>query len=179
MSLFWVESINKKNAILNDALKKEKDILYTNCISDLINNTSVKSMKRFIQHSNVSCLEHCVNVSYYSFLVCRFLGLDCCSAARGGLLHDLFLYDWHIASPKCGKHAFVHPSIALQNAEIFELNDMEKDIIKKHMWPLTIIPPRYPESLIVSFIDKYCAVIETLRLCRKSRLWLKELMNNA
>lgn len=136
-------------------------------------------MKNYTQHGNVSCLEHCINVSYYSFLVCRFFGLDCCSAARGGLLHDLFLYDWHNNSavkPRKGMHAFVHPSIALQNAEIFSLNDIEKDIIKKHMWPLTIVPPRCPEALVVSFIDKYCAVIETFKLCRKSRSRLKELI---
>lgn len=162
--------------------KKQNCDSFTDCISDLISNNSVKSMKRFIQHSDVSCLEHCVNVSYYSFLVCRFLRLDCCSAARGGLLHDLFLYDWHRNStekPRKGMHAFTHPKIALQNAGIFNLNDIEKDIIKKHMWPLTIIPPRYPEALVVSFVDKYCAVIETFKLCRESRLRLKKLMNNA
>lgn len=178
MSLFWMESINKRNTISNNAKQKEKDILYTNCIFNVINNASVRSMERFIQHSNVSCLEHCVNVSYYSFLVCRFFGLDCCSAARGGLLHDLFLYDWHVTSPKEGKHAFIHPSIALQNAEIFELNDIEKDIIKKHMWPLTIVPPRYPESFIVSLIDKYCAVIETFKLFRKNRRRINLLVSN-
>ena len=37
---------------------------------------------------------------------------------------------------------------------------MEKDIILKHMWPLTIIPPRYLESFIVSIIDKIVATGE-------------------
>ncbi len=37
------------------------------------------------------------------------------------------------------------------------LSKKEEDIIKKHMWPLTIIPPVYMESLIVSLIDTFCS----------------------
>ena len=28
------------------------------------------------------------------------------------------------------------------------------------MWPLTITPPKYPESYVVTMMDKYCAAIE-------------------
>jgi len=30
------------------------------------------------------------------------------------------------------------------------LNEIEEDIIRKHMWPLTLVPPKYKESFIVS-----------------------------
>jgi uncharacterized protein len=142
--------------------------LYCECVNDLMDSVTVKSMSNFVQHSDVTCLDHCISVSYGSYRLCRFLKLDCRSAARGALLHDLFLYDWHVASPQRGLHAFVHPSIALENAGVFELNDTEKDIIKKHMWPLTVIPPRHSESLIVSLVDKYCAMCETSGLFRNS-----------
>jgi uncharacterized protein len=89
------------------------------------------------------------------------MGLDYVAAARGGLLHDLFLYDWRVAELERGKHAFRHPGIALENAKrIFTLNKIEQDIIEKHMWPLTIKPPMYYESLIVCIVDKYCATLE-------------------
>jgi uncharacterized protein len=61
-------------------------------------------MEKFIQHSDVSCLEHCMSVSYNSYLICRRLGLNYQAAARGGLLHDLFLYDWHVSKPENGLH---------------------------------------------------------------------------
>jgi uncharacterized protein len=94
-------------------------------------------------------------------LVCRYLGLDYCSAARGGLLHDFFLYDWHITKQQKGLHGFTHPYTALKNANrFFNLNDLEKDIIVKHMWPLTIRLPKYKETLIVVLVDKYCAIME-------------------
>ena len=56
------------------------------------------------------------------------------------MLHDLFLYDWRINDPsRKGLHAFRHPRIAFNNSsEIFDLNEKEKDIILKHMWPLTV-----------------------------------------
>lgn len=134
---------------------------YVNCISDLFKHENVKSMVNYIQHGDVSCLEHSIRISYRSFVICRFLRLDWASVARGGLLHDYFLYDWH--NSPCKWHGFVHPKLALANASRdFDLNNIEKNIIKTHMWPLTIIPPRYLESFIVCLVDKYCSLFETL-----------------
>ena len=42
------------------------------------------------------------------------------------------------------------------------------DIIKKHMFPMTLVPPKYLESWIVCWIDKKCSTRETLqRRCRE------------
>lgn len=136
---------------------------YERCIHDLIQHETVYSMKNYIQHRDISCLKHSLYVSYSSYLVCKWLRLDYRSAARGGLLHDFFLYDWHIGKLYIGFHRFMHPYIALKNAtQYFHLNELEKDIIQKHMWPLTIKFPRYRESFIVSFVDKYCAAREII-----------------
>jgi uncharacterized protein len=34
---------------------------------------------------------------------------------------------------------------------------VERDIILKHMWPLSLIPPRYIETVIVVVMDKVVA----------------------
>lgn len=150
----------------------EYEIEYKKCVKDLIDNDAVQSMKKFVQHSDISCLEHCINVSYNSYLICKHLGLDYRSAARGGLLHDLFLYDWHITKPEKGLHAFTHPYAALKNANnYFKLNDKEKDIIQKHMWPLTLKFPKCKEAFIVSFVDKYCASMEVIRTNNREHLY--------
>jgi uncharacterized protein len=47
------------------------------------------------------------------------------------------------------------------------MNNIEKDIIEKHMWPLTLRLPRYKESYVVLMVDKYCAFSETLNLISK------------
>lgn len=132
-------------------------------IKDVKENDTVVKMKNFIQHYNTTCYEHCYKVAYLSYIICKKFNLDYKAAARAGFLHDLFLYDWHI---KCKDHkplhGFRHPYIALSNAtKLYELSKKEQDIIKKHMWPLTVIPPRYLESYIVSSVDKYCALHES------------------
>ena len=148
---------------------KYKD--YLDCVSDLLANDLVRSMGKYPHHSAMNCLEHCVNVSYVSYRICRRLRLDARSAARGGLLHDFFLYDWHVTQLEQGLHGFHHAKLALQNATThFDLNDMEKDIIRKHMWPLNITPPRYRESFVVVIADKYCTIIEVLKIGERKRI---------
>ena len=141
---------------------------YKKCVNDLIFHPSVQTMKQFNHHSSVTCFDHSIHVSLYSYLICKYLGLDYNSAARGGLLHDLFLYDWRTTKLDSGKHGFKHPKIALNNAaKFFKLNHTEKDIIIKHMFPLTIHPPIYKESIVVCLIDKFCATLEIMGVCPK------------
>lgn len=140
-----------------------EDKEFISIMDDIINNETVQKMKNFRQHYNSSCFEHCLCVSYYSYLICKKLHLDYKSVARAGMLHDLFLYDWRTrVDGRKGLHAFTHPKTALENSlELFDLNDKEKDIILKHMWPVTIVPPKYLESYIITFVDKHCAISET------------------
>lgn len=150
----------KLNMFVKSSSLKE----YTECVDDLLQNQVTHSLENFIQHGSVTGFDHSLSVSYYSFLICKLLRLDYCSAARGGLLHDLFLYDWHKSKVFSGMHTFSHPHTALENAsKHFELNKLEKDIIVKHMWPVTIKPPKYKESFIVSCVDKYCAILEVVK----------------
>ncbi|KFZ26589.1 MAG: hypothetical protein KQ78_01178 [Candidatus Izimaplasma bacterium HR2] len=145
-------------------IKNEKHlIIYNDCVSDLIETKIVQSMDQYIQHGEITCLDHCKNVSLKSYKVCKFLNLDYKSASRGALLHDFFLYDWHIPGSHVGLHGFRHSKISLNNAEKhFELNKKEKDIILTHMWPLTLRFPKYKESFVVSIVDKFCSSKETL-----------------
>lgn len=146
-----------------------ENIEFYSIIRDLINTDSVQEMKKYRQHYDTSTYEHCFNVSYISYKICKKLNLDYISAARGAMLHDLFLYDWRNSSKNLdGLHAFVHPKIALKNAsKLFDLSEKEKDIIVKHMWPVTISFPKYKESYIVTFVDKYSALRETYKYYRK------------
>mgnify|MGYP003609176246 FL=1 len=138
---------------------------------DIILSSDALEMKQFTQHGTTSVFEHCVSVAKFSLLFSYFLEktihlkVDRDSLVRGALLHDYFLYDWHDRTPELRIHSFTHPGIALHNADRdFELNDIERDIIGKHMFPLTVVPPRYRESVIVCLADKWCALCETFRI---------------
>lgn len=129
------------------------------CIKDIISHPVVLQMKNFYQHCDTDCYDHCLNVAYNNFRICRHLGLDARSAARGGMLHDLFLYDWRQHRRKTGDrlHAITHPIAAYKNArKYFKLNKIEKEVITKHMWPVSVIPPRYAETYVICLTDKYC-----------------------
>lgn len=164
LSLNITNKIEEFRGSLNEKWKQIHNFEeYRNCIDDLIYSAPVQKMKQFKHHCHVTCFEHSLNVSFYSFLLCRALGLDYKAAARGGLLHDLFLYDWRTTRLSHGKHGFVHPRLALNNAStVSSLNEVERDIILKHMFPLTWQPPSYKESLIVCLVDKYCACAEII-----------------
>lgn len=78
-------------------------------------------------------------------------------------MHDYFLYDWHDGARGRNTHGFTHPAKALKNADRdFTLSDTERDIIKKHMFPLTVVPPKNREAWIVCVVDKVCSVYEAL-----------------
>ena len=106
-----------------------------------------------------------------TILFVKNYGLDYVSATRAGMLHDLFLYDWRVRNDTKKKlHAFYHPRLALENSlKLFNLNKKEQEIILKHMWPVTVIPPRYLETYITTLVDKYCAIEESFLHYKKNR----------
>ena len=147
---------------------KYKDNEFFNIIKDLLENDTIDSLRIYKHHYGSNRFEHCLSVAYYSYKICKFLHLDYKSIARAGILHDLFLYDCESKEFRPKFHIWKHPRIALENAEkLCILNDKERDIILKHMWPITPIPPRYIESFIITFVDKYCAFVEWSRYCNK------------
>lgn len=149
---------------LNLQLTSELNDEYISCISDLLENNMIHDLDNYVHHLNYSRLEHCLHVSYLSYMVCKKRGLNYPAAARGGLLHDFYFYDSRHDKPERGIHCLCHPAIALENAEKhFQLNEVERDIIAKHMWPVTLKPPKYQESFVVTFLDKYCAAREFAR----------------
>ena len=121
----------------------------------------------YIQHGNTSCLLHSIAVAYYCYRLSvrfGFLKLNNRELIRGALLHDYFLYDWHIPDKNRPLHGFYHPTAALKNAESdFSLSERERDIIAKHMFPLTLKPPAFKESYVVCLVDKVCSVYEIFK----------------
>ena len=119
----------------------------------------------FLQHGGISVHQHCVSVAYLSCWIAWRLHLkvEYSSLIRGALLHDYFLYDWHDKDSSHKLHGFHHAKTALKNASLdFELTEIEKDIIAKHMFPLNIKLPKYRESYIVTLADKICSSYEVL-----------------
>ncbi len=136
-----------------EKLKKEFFVL----IEPFITHPAVLKLKDSYHHRDKTRLMHVVEVAYISFLIAKKMSLDVSATVKGAMLHDLFYYDWLREGPRL--HGFRHPKISLENAKkFFTLSKKEEDIIKKHMWPLTPIPPLYLESLVVSLVDTFCSL---------------------
>lgn len=146
---------------------RDFDRMFTAYALPVIFESRLLLTREYNQHGSTSCFAHCVAVAYYSAKLAHALGVDCDMAClvRGALLHDYVFYDWHDRDKSHQLHGFRHPGLALKNAlEDFDLGPVEQNIILRHMFPLTPIPPIYRESLLVCLADKYLSVLEILRL---------------
>ncbi len=145
---------------------------FLNCVGDLLDTPQVQSMRGQPHHPGVTCYEHSVFVAYVAFRLARRWRLDVRSAARGGLLHDLYLYDPRDRSAHPGNQCFDHPKFALRNARALcgRLNAKEENIIISHMWPLARWAPHCREACVVNLADKLCAVAEVAGYWKRSKV---------
>ncbi len=88
--------------------RTKENLEFYECIRDIVSHPAVLEMKKYYQHCDTDCYEHCLDVAYNNYKICKKLGLDARSAARGGMLHDLFLYDWREHSKEDGRPAARH-----------------------------------------------------------------------
>ncbi len=131
---------------------------------DILRSPNMQKERNFMQHGTTDCFTHSICVAYMALRIAQVLhikNINKKSLVRGCLLHDFFLYDWHDKASACKFHTFMHPIISLKNAEKeFVLNNIERDIIRKHMFPLCFPFPKYKESFIITIADKCCAISE-------------------
>lgn len=150
-------------------LTRQEEIHFNNQIRVLSDDERIAQMKSFISHGTKSTYDHCMDVTKMSYFLSRRVpfSVDEATLLRGAMLHDYYLYDWH--KPHGYLHGFFHPGKALKNANRdFRLNVKEQNIIKSHMWPLTLTClPLSKEAWIVCIADKICATRETFMERRK------------
>jgi len=137
------------------------------------------------QHGTTTVLKHSRNVAYNSLILAKKLEekfnlkFDYNTLIIGAFLHDFFIYDWHKKESGHRLHGYMHPKIASKNAlEICNVDNNVCKIIKTHMWPLTITKiPASREAIIVCMVDKYIALIETLKKYGKGNKKQNEICN--
>ncbi|MCM1168152.1 MAG: HAD family hydrolase [Lachnospiraceae bacterium] len=149
-------------AVLSKKDLSKQDEYYA-CVRDILDSREVLSLGAFRHHCGTTRLQHSLNVSYYNFLLCRFFKLNAKSAARAGLLHDLFFYDRRTHEKIANSHPAEHANIAFYNAsQMFPISELEGDMIINHMWPMTKHLPRHRETFMITLVDKFCAVAEVM-----------------
>jgi uncharacterized protein len=131
-------------------------------IREILEHPAFLSLSLYRHHGKQSRLLHVVAVAELVFVAARLRGFDAVSATRAALLHDFYFYDRSMERRK--GHWNTHPLVALENAmKYFELNDIERDAIERHMWPITNQRPRFQESRLVSLADKASTLLDVRR----------------
>lgn len=150
-------------------------------VEDILLNDEFQKRKYFLHHHNLSVWDHSILVSFKAFLVAKYFGADTRVCAIAGLLHDFYSQAWlysselekiddgkylrdcNVKKPFFKMHGFVHANdAALNYVKYFpELkDDRVTNAIKRHMFPLNIVPPKYKEGLIITVIDKINTINE-------------------
>jgi len=143
-----------KNAALFDSFAKE-----------ILEHDVFSESKKHIQHGRTSVYEHSLSVARLSFSMGEFFNVkDKRSLVRSALLHDFFLYDWHVPEKMWSLHGWTHPVAAAENAKkYFNVSEKEYSLIRTHMWPFTLLhPPKYKEGWLICICDKIASLGETL-----------------
>lgn len=145
-------------------------------VKPIINSKEFQKRK-FMKHHDDSVFEHSVSVSFCSYKLAlkRKKSLEfCISCAVAGLLHDFYPRAWQYSSSlkylddsysarfndkenNRDLHGFTHPRDALENSKKFYkefLNKEVEDAILRHMFPLTIIPPKHLVGWYITLADK-------------------------
>lgn len=132
----------------------------------ILRNSEFQRRRTFLHHQD-SVYEHSLRVGYVAYriakIVSKYKKINIRNVVIGALLHDFYLVPWreYKNSIFFKMHGFVHGKIASDNAYSFFPKLMNKRIenaIKRHMFPLTLIPPRYIEGWIVTISDKYVSL---------------------
>ncbi len=131
-------------------------------IRDIVKTKEFRSMKCCKHHIKGSVYEHSIKVAYLCYKHHKKHGtsIDLGEFVRGALLHDFYLYDWHDMLPGHRLHIFTHPKYALLNAikHYPELTGRQQDMIGRHMFPLTLLPPKTRVGWLVCYYDKIAAL---------------------
>lgn len=146
-------------------------------IRDIIASEEYIGMKRYKHHVKGSVYDHSIKVAYLCYKHHKRFGTKTPlrEFVRGALLHDYYLYDWHDKEHKF--HGFTHPRRALENAlaKYPDLTHRERDMIRRHMFPLTPIPPRTKAGWLICFYDKVAAVSD---YCGKNKWKCRAVVHN-
>jgi uncharacterized protein len=140
------------------------DSYFDSVIQEFTLDEEYQTLNNYFAHGSISVYSHSLFVAERSYLYAKKknLDLDYRSLIRGAMLHDFYLYDWHKKHKGHRLHGFRHPAWALHNALLrFPLNLKERNIIRSHMFPLTLLhPPLSKEARIVCHMDHYEARVE-------------------
>lgn len=143
-------------------MQKSNDEFYS-LVQDIVDNEKFNKLSTELHHG-LSRYDHSMRVAKWTYKIgkkCNIKKLN--ETTRAALLHDFYTNE-ELKGNSGLKNLKVHPNQALENSmKYFELDQVQQDIIKSHMFPCTLTVPKYKESWLVSGVDKLVGTYEMIR----------------
>ena len=173
--------LRAKRFDMEGRVKNDKKLFYEE-LNKLVMDSRIRRLSKYPQHNGSNTLTHCVQVAKRSFALAEEFGwdIDEKELARGAMLHDYYQYDIKEEGFSAYHHGTSHPLTAMKKAqEDFDLTEKERNIIRGHMWPLTLAhPPKSKEAILVCLADKDIATREFARPeIRKAKKLAEKVLN--
>ncbi len=151
---------------------------FDSIINDIKNHPEFLKLKDEFHHG-ISRYEHSLRVSKMVYQMTKKLNLDYERATRAALLHDFF-FNEDVKEYNAKKTLQIHPLYACQNAMLyFDIDDMQQNMIRSHMFPVFLERPKYKESIVLTIADKIVATHEMYRykLAATLGIWMIFIFN--
>ncbi len=129
-------------------------------VKDILDNQEFNKLNNELHHG-ITRYDHVLRVAKTTYKFSRFFHMKNTElTTRAALLHDFYTDSQMMESNKVAKLT-IHPNLAYENAlKYYDINDLQANIIKSHMFPLKGEIPKYKESWLVSAVDKLVAAYE-------------------
>ncbi len=141
--------------------------MYMQDLAELLRTPEVQHLKKYKQHRVTNNYTHCRHVALISYRLAKryHIKVDEQALLVGSIFHDYYLYDIKEQQISDYYHGTTHAAVAIANVEKFrKLTELERNIIRSHMWPLPFIQrPKSKEAWLVCIADKICAHLEMYR----------------
>lgn len=136
---------------------------FNSLVEDITNNNKFNKLNKELHHG-ITRYEHSMRVAKWTYKICNVFNMKKKNeVTRAALLHDFYV-DKDLVSAHGYEKLGEHPDVALENSlKYFNLDELQQDIIKSHMFPCTTAIPKYKESWLVSAVDKTVSTYEMLR----------------
>lgn len=136
--------------------------------AEIIDSERFRAAEAIPHHLAGNVAQHSLNVARESCRIAEWLNrhgakVDVKDAVRGSLLHDIGMTEKEVFRSPSWKKAYSHPDRGAKLArEEYRANDVQEDAVRRHMWPICLIPPKHAAGWIVSAADKICSIKEIL-----------------
>ncbi|MBP5169641.1 MAG: HD domain-containing protein [Oscillospiraceae bacterium] len=136
--------------------------------AEVLNSERFLTAWNIPHHPHVSVAQHSLHVAKESCRLAEWLNrhgahVSVDDAILCGLLHDIGMTENRVFSSPSWIKAYTHPQHGVDVAEKeYHVREDQADAIRRHMWPVCIIPPVHTLGWIVTAADKISSIKELL-----------------